>query len=79
MPSVGAVQVHQTDFPPRLSGKFGSPDSFVALTFDPDTEIDEPVIVFLEAKSSFDGCACATADFNAKTTTAATASKILVD
>src|SRR5690242_17199206 len=42
VPDAGAVHAHHTDFPPAFPACFGSPASFVAFTFVPEADTDEP-------------------------------------
>src|SRR5207302_4264390 len=60
-PDEGAIQFHQTDFPPASPPWFDSPACLVSFTFVPAAEMEEPVRVVAEAKLSLGGGAMLTA------------------
>src|SRR5207253_2053776 len=61
VPAAGAVQRYQTEAPPGFPATVGSPDSFVAPTFVPDTEPDPPESAAALANMSFAGAGAAAA------------------
>src|SRR5205807_3964621 len=73
-PAAGATQRYQIETPPALPAWFGSPDSFVALAFEPVTVPLEPEIARAFAQLSFAGAAtvlAATEDAQTRATASA--------